>query len=110
VHGGIHGGGFVAPYAAVILRGGGRRTLRLTGTCLDRSELAGARVAVYVEESKVGEFTLAAGAPIDESFPLPEAVAARPFVSARLQASDYAYGGAELRHHVVFRIRRIALD
>lgn len=110
VHGGIHGGGFVAPYASVILRGQGRRTLRVAGTCLDRPEIDGAQVDVFVEESKVGEIALRSGAPIDATFQVSEAVAARPFVSARFQASDYAYGGPELRLHLVFRIRRIALE
>jgi hypothetical protein len=110
VHGGIFGGNFVAPYAAVILRGEGRRRLRLRGVHLDRRELEGARIDVFVEEAKVGTLEARGGASIDSSFDVPEDIAARTFVSVRFQSDDWVYGGPDLRLHLAFQIRSVALE
>lgn len=109
VTGGIQKGGLVGPYAAVVLQGGGAR-LKVAGRCLPRPELDGARVDVLVEAEKVGQFVVAAGQPVALDLPVPAAIAARPFVSVRFAADDWAYAGDDLRQHVVFALERVALE
>ena len=109
VHGGIFGGAVVAPYASMILRAEGRRALAIRGSALERRELEGARVEVFVDEAAAGEITLREGAPFEAGFTLPEAVAKRTFVSVRLVSSDYAYDSGNLRLHVVCRLRSVEL-
>ena len=111
VHGGIDGEGLVAPYAAVVLRCAGARTLVLTGHCLERPELDGTRVAVSVDEVEVGSFRLRSGEPIQLELELPtDELRRREFVSVRLASDDYVYIGDALRHCVVFRLGSLRLD
>jgi hypothetical protein len=94
----------------VILRAEGRRTLALARRRPRPPELDDARVDVYVDEAKVGTFAPRGGAAIDARFEVPAEVARRTFVSARLVSSDYAYGGDDLRVHVVFRLQSLGLE
>ena len=114
----VHGGLFlgepgevvVAPEAAVVLRDGGRTALAVRGKALGRHELDGTKVAVFVEEARVGEIVLSGAAAIDARFTVPAEIAARRFVSVRFRAADHVYAGEELRQHVVFRLSSIALE
>ena len=117
VHGGIFlgdsGAGVVAPYAATILRCEGRKTLVVSGSQLQRRELDGGSVDVFVDEAKVGSIALRADdsqPAIDARFEVPEAIARRKFVSARFESSSYCFVGEDLRVHAVFRLRRLALE
>ena len=110
VHGGIFGGAFVGPYSATILRCEGRTKLTLRGEPLGRRELDGTTVDIFVDEQKVGTIALADAAPFTSTFDVPAAIAARKFVSVRTQASNYAYGGQELRLHLVFHVTAVALE
>jgi hypothetical protein len=110
VTGGIVRGGLAGPYAALVLKGGGARRLVVAGRGLPRPELDGTRVTAWVEEAEVGEFRVRSGQPIDLAFPVPEPVAARPFVAVRFIADDYAYSPEDLRQHVVFALARVALS
>jgi lysophospholipase L1-like esterase len=109
VPGGAVAGGLAGPYAALILAGGGAKQLRVRGHGLSRVELDGVVVDVFVEEAKVGSFTVSGGDPIDRAFALPDAIAPRTYVSVRFIASDYAYSAADLRQHVVFALERVEL-
>lgn len=100
---------FAGPYAALILAGGGARRLHVKGHGLDRIELDGTRVEILVEEAKVGEFEVKGGDPIDLDLAVPDAVAARPFVSVRFVANDYAYCATDWRQHVVFALEKVGL-
>jgi hypothetical protein len=109
VHGGIFAGGAVTPYASIILRCDGRKLLQVAGDLLDRRELDGAHVDVFVDEARVGELPLQRGQKIDATFDVPDEIAKRKFVSARFVASDYAYDEKDLRIHVVFMLRSVGL-
>jgi lysophospholipase L1-like esterase len=110
VHGGIYRDSLVLPYAAVILRDDGRRKVHVKGVALGRHELDGTAVDVFVEEAKVGSFTVKGKEPVDATFDVPEDVAKRKFVSVRLVSPNWAYDGLELRLHVVFQIASVALE
>lgn len=110
IHGGIDAEGRLGPYASVILRRGAGRRLAVAGTCLDRPELDGARIAVLVDEVPVGELELAAGARLERGWSLPEAVAGRAFLSVRFVADDFAYAPDDTQHLVCFRLERVALE
>ena len=106
-HGGLWRDGSVSPYASIVLRNTPRGSLRLRGRCLDRGELDGARVEVWVEDSLAGSFELRRGRALEESWPLPEATAERAFVTVRLKAEDFVYAGDDLRRCVAFELDRI---
>jgi hypothetical protein len=91
------------------LKGGGAHRLAITGRGLPRPELDGTRVTVFVEEARVGEFRVQPDRPIELSLPVPEPIAARPFVAVRFIADDYAYSRDDLRQHVVFALFHVAL-
>lgn len=110
VHGGIFRGGIAAPYASLILRGGGKRRLRVNGAGLARPELDGVHVDVLVEEAPVGSFAPLSGRPFELAVDVPEAVAARPFVTVRFVADDFVYAQGDLRQHQVFELKRVALE
>jgi hypothetical protein len=109
VTGGIVRGGLAGPYVSLVLKGGGAHRLAITGRGLPRPELDGTRVTVFVEEARVGEFRVQPDRPIELSLPVPEPIAARPFVAVRFIADDYAYSRDDLRQHVVFALFHVAL-
>jgi hypothetical protein len=102
-------GALAGPYAALILACGGARHLRVKGHALQRLELDGTKVEVFVEEAKVGAFEVKGADPIDLDLALPEAVAPRKFVSVRFIANDFAYKPGDWRQHVVFALERVEL-
>jgi lysophospholipase L1-like esterase len=97
------------PYAALVLACGGARRLHVRGHGLNRVELDGTKVEVFVEEEKVGAFEVKGGGPIDLDLAVPETVAPRRFVSVRFVANDFAYCLHDWRQHVVFALARVAL-
>jgi hypothetical protein len=109
VYGGVDKEGLVAPYAALVLRRDGN-TLHLTGRCLQRPELDGATLTVFVDEVPLARIAIAAGSSVDRTDPLPPELRERPFVAVRLSCDDYVYEGAELRHTVCFQLQRISLE
>ena len=110
VHGGIFFGGVAAPYASLIVRAGGGRRLHVAGAGLSRPELDGVRVEVFVEEASVGSFAPHSSQPFELAFDLPDAVAARPFVTVRFVADDFVYAAGDLRQHQSFKLKRVALE
>jgi hypothetical protein len=76
---------------------------------LNRIELDGTRVEVFVDEEKVGAFEVKGGDPIDLDLAVPRTVAPRRFVSVRFVANDFAYCPNDWRQHVVFALARVAL-
>ncbi len=110
IHGGIDRQGRVSPYASLMLRNDGGQHLRIAARAFRRPELEGARVRVFVDADKVGEFGLEAGKKLALSYRLPAAVADRPYVSVRFEAEDYIYKGRGLRHCVVFWLHGIAVE
>ncbi len=110
IHGGLDKQGRISPYASFLLRNDGGRQLRITGHTFPRPEIDGARVRVFADAEQVAELTLEADRELDLSYPLPAAVAERPFLSVRFEADDYVYQGADLQHCVVLQLERIALE
>ena len=110
IHGGIDRQGRVSPYASLMLRNEGGRRLRIAAGTLRRPELEGARVRVFVDAEEAGAFALEAGKKLALSYQLPAAVADRRYLSVRFEADDYVYKGRGLRHCVVFRLHRIAVE
>src|SRR5262249_1150813 len=88
VNGGVVRGGVVSPYAALRLRGDGRRRLVVAGHGLGRAEIDGVHVTAYVDEATVGTFAIGAAERFERPFEVPAEVAARPFVSVRFQSDD----------------------
>ncbi|HVQ24721.1 MAG TPA: hypothetical protein VMV01_06080 [Planctomycetota bacterium] len=109
VYGGIDKDGFVAPYAALVLRRDGN-SLHLTGRCLARPELDGATLSVFVDELPLARIAIAAGSSVDRTEPLPAELRERPFVAVRLSCDDFVYDGPELRHTICFQLQRVALE
>jgi hypothetical protein len=111
VHGGVDREGLLAPYASMVLaRGESGARLHVTGECLPRPELDGARVDVLVDDEPVATIALHAGTPVDVSAPLPAAARQRAWLSARFRASDFAYAGADLRQLVALKLLRVAIE
>jgi hypothetical protein len=110
VHTGIYKDGMVSPFACFVLARGDGTTLRLAGRALERPELDGARVDVLVDGHPAGSFTLQAGRPIDFTAPLPEGAAAHDWLAVRLQASDFAYDGDDLRRCISLHLERAAIE
>ncbi|MEM8996118.1 MAG: hypothetical protein AAGF23_15125, partial [Acidobacteriota bacterium] len=107
IYGGVDGGGELAPYASLLLRGGGG-TLRLVAEPLGRPELQGTRIRLTVDGEAVGEVTVDAG-PVDVRLPAPAAVG-KAFVAVGLEASDFVHTGEDLRRCRVLRLRRVGLE
>lgn len=101
----------VSPYASFVLgQPAPARALRVRGRGLAEHALRGARVRVSVEEFEVGSFELQPGQPLDFSAALPPETRARRALGVRLEADDYVYRGAALRHCVSFELERLALE
>jgi hypothetical protein len=96
-------------YAALILAGGGARRLHVRGHGLQRIELDGTSVELFVEEEKVGSFVVNGGDRIDLDLDVPESVAKRPYVSVRFVANDFAYCASDWRQFVVFALEKVEL-
>lgn len=110
VHTGIYKDGLVSPFACFVLARGEGTTLHLSGRALERPELDGARVDVQVDGQPAGSFTLQAGQSIDFRAPLPAGAATHDWLAVRLQASDFAYDGDDLRRCASFRLERAAIE
>jgi hypothetical protein len=108
VYTGIDQRGRVSPYAAVLLAGAAGR-LVLRGRSLDRPELDGVEVAVFVDELQVGSFELRSGLKIDHAWPLPAELRGREHVAARFVTPDWVYAGDQGRHCVSFTLEELAL-
>ncbi len=104
VYGGIDNEGFVGPYASVILLGINKDSLLILGRCLDRPELDGATVRVFVEEVEVGSFVSEAGKEIKLDFDIPVEIGNRPHINVHFEADDFVYMGDRLRHCVAFQL------
>ncbi|MFT7462719.1 MAG: hypothetical protein ACI9EF_001061 [Pseudohongiellaceae bacterium] len=110
VNGGIDAEGLVGSFASVTLATNNGTTLRITGACLDRPEMNGAELQIFVDEVSLGMVSLQAREGLDLSLPLPEAQAKRPWVSVRFLADDYVYSGKFLRECVSFVLHRVAVE
>jgi hypothetical protein len=110
VHGGIEADGMLGPYASVILSHQNGNTLRVTGVCLERTEIDGGQLKIFADELLLTTLTLKAGEPVELSLPLPESLAERLWISVRFVADDYAYVGDDLRHCVSFELHRVAIE
>ena len=109
VTGGVVPGGLAGPYAALTLASGGARRLRVHGHGLKRVELDRTKVNLFVEEAKVGSFTVNGGDTIDCDFAVPDEIAKRTYVAVRFVASDYAYAASDSRQFVVFALEKVEL-
>lgn len=109
IYSGVWADGVVGPYVSLVLRAEGVDTLYIEGSALDRPELNGAQVEVWVEEFSLGSFELKSGQPISFSALLPEATRQRTIVNVRLISDDFVYAGSDLRDCVVFNLDAIGL-
>ncbi len=109
VHGGLDRQGRIGPYASFVLANAGASHAQVRARGLDRPELDGARVRVFLDEIEVGELELRTGAELNGRWSIPEPLAARPFLSLRLIASDFVYAPEDLQHCIVLELRSIAL-
>ncbi len=109
VHAGIEKNGAVAPYFSCVLATRNASHARLRAQRMGRAELSAARVRVEADEHVLGEFELGGNEPIDLRFELPPELRARPALTLRLVADDYAYL-KDLRRCSVLTLREIALE
>jgi hypothetical protein len=109
VTGGVVPGGFTGPYAALTLASGGARHLLVHGHGLKRIELDGTKVDLFVEEAKVGSFTVNGGDTIDCDCAIPDEIAKRTYVAVRFVATDFAYAASDSRQFVVFALEKVEL-
>lgn len=109
-YGGVDSDGKLGAYAAFVLSAAGARTLRVSGSFLERPVLAGTPVRVFVEEQQVGTIEVRASGDFDESFALSDAIGDRDFVSVRFESDDYVY--VDLRSYScrVLKLAQIALE
>ena len=90
IHGGLDKQGRVSPYASFLLRNDGGKRLQIDGHTFPGPELDGARVRVFVDAEKVGEFEIQADGELALTYRLPAAAAdlflsLRAFRSGRLR-------------------------
>ncbi len=110
IHGGVDRAGRVSPYASILLKNPDGKRLRIEGSAFPRPELDGAFVRVFVDGEELGQIEIEAGREIALVYPLPAAVAGRPYLSVRFEADDYVYAGPDLQHCVVFQLARLAIE
>jgi hypothetical protein len=111
VHGGLDREGLVSPYASfVLLQQPGARFLRLAGRALPDRSLRGAHTRVALEEYELGTIELAPDQPLAFEAPIPPELSGRELLNVRLESDDYVYRDENLRHCVVFRLERAALE
>jgi hypothetical protein len=102
IYGGIDESWQVAPYASVLLMPRGQRTLTLTGSFLDRPEIDGGTVELFVDERSVGRLEIEAGRDFTVRFPIDEELAARDYVAVRMVSDQWVYAGYGRRKCVSF--------
>jgi len=111
VHGGLDLEGLVSPYAScVLLRPAGASALHVRGRSLPDLVLRGARTRVFLEELAVGELVHEPDAEWKLDVPIPPELEGRELLNLRFESDDYVYRGPDLRHCVVFRLERAALE
>ena len=111
VHGGLDLEGLVSPYASFVLaRTSGARELHVSGRCLPDRALRGTTTRIQLEELELGKLELEPDAPIDFRAPIPPELDGRELLDVRLTSDDYVYRGENLRHCVVWRLERAALE
>ena len=109
VYGGLDADGLAAPYASLVLLNFPDARLVARVECLERPELDGGRVRVWVEEFELGSFELRAGAGETLELPLPDELDERGWVNVRFEADDWIYTGPERRNCRSWRLRAVAL-
>jgi hypothetical protein len=109
VHGGIDGGGSVAPYASLVLARGGE-TLLLRARLLAAPSLAGASCEVFVEEFSLGKLSLLGEGELEQAWALPREVLERPFVNVRFVSDDYVYTDVARGRAGTFVLLRVAIE
>lgn len=111
IHTGLDEERLVSPYASFVLaHEEGASHLRVRGRTLDRPELDGTKVQIFIDGERVGLLDILAAQELDLELPVPSQVAGRPFLSIRFVADDYVYQGADFQHCVVFQLDSIALE
>ena len=110
MHGGIDAEGRVAPYASLILaRAAG--TLHLRGRRLPSAGLGRASCRVFADEHLLGSIALVESTPeIDESWPLPDELSSRAYVSLRFESDDFVYVDGASGDAACFVIESVRLD
>lgn len=113
IHTGIDGDRLVSPYASFVLaqppdfRNG---ALRIRGRTLERPEIDGAKVQIFIDETPIEVLEIVSGSAIDLTLPIPATVLGRPFSSIRFSSDDYVYAASDFQHCVVFQLDSIAFE
>lgn len=110
VHGGVYPGGWVGPYASMVLARSGGDRLVMEGEFPPDAWLAGRVAEVRVEEFAGVDLRIEPGQPFRLEVPLPDAVRSREHLTVRLLADDWVYRGDLLELAVVLRLRRLAVE
>ena len=113
VHTGIDADRLLSPYASFVLAqppDPPALQLKIRGRMLQRPELDGAKVEIFIDEEVLEVLEITSDEEVDLSLPIPPSVIGRPFSSIRFSADDYVYHGTDFQHCVVFRLDSIALE
>lgn len=111
IHGGVDAAGHVSPYGSLLLAAPPDAAfLSIRGSALDRPELDGLQVRVFLNAVPIAGFELDASDPIDLRLPLPESVRGATWLSVRFLADDWGYRGAERQRCVAFRLDSVAIE
>ena len=104
LYGGIRADGTCAREATFVLRPGAATRLQLRGRHLERPELAGMSIAVWVDDELCGELPFEAGTEVEQTFEVPASLHGRPLWAVRLIANDHALDGPGLQRSASFRL------
>lgn len=108
---GIDAQGLASPYVSVLLGPPpSARSLTIRGRALPDEVLEGTRVQVWVEARELASLELHADQPFEYAAELPVELRGDAPLNVRLVSADYVYRGDDLRHCVVFRLEKIALE
>lgn len=108
IHGGLLSTGLARPYSSLILAAAGDK-LEVRGRALNRREISGQTLRIFLDEYLVGTLELEDGRDFQLNAEVPEQLALREHVSLRFLASDYVYIGPHLRECVSFKLERVAI-
>ncbi|MDG1905363.1 MAG: hypothetical protein P8I38_07030 [Arenicella sp.] len=110
IHIGIDSERMVSPYASFVLSNQQHRSLRVSGRTFQRPEIFGAKVGVFVDDSKVGQMEITTSGSFDLKFAIPASLSENSHLSLRFVSDDYFYKEPNYQHCVVFQLDAIELQ
>ena len=110
LYGGVRANGELAREAALVVRPNDAHSIQLAGQHLERPELDGATLEIWLEEQLALTLTVDPGARVEHSIPIPEALRERDLLSLRFVADEHVLSGAALDRTACFRLLSIRCD